>query len=180
MGHRPGDWGHPGPIETRVGPWAPTIASANGATEANHVSVGVGDGALPLAMILVPRAVHVDPRPSPFLSHPVGVLTVDVENTVTRKFVSRSLGKMDCEVPIPVSEGIGVIVERQPEACTLETGDRASHTGDLENCLDSRDQPISRHELQLAVPLTIQPGEAVVADRQVGVRAQSDPPVDRH
>ena len=97
---------------------------------------------------------------------------------MTRRFVSYSLGKVDREVTIPVSEGIGVIVERHLEACTLEPGDRASNIGDLENWLEPRDQPITRHELQLAVSLTIQPAEAVVADRQVGVRAQSDPPID--
>jgi len=73
----------------------------NGATEANHVSVGVGDRALPLAIVLVPRAVHFDPRLTPLFSHPVGALTVDLESTVTRRFVTYSLGKMDREVPIP-------------------------------------------------------------------------------
>jgi len=154
-------------------------ASAKRATEANHVSVGVGDGALPLAIILVPRAVHFDPCLSPLLGHPVGFLTVDVEKAVTRKFVVCSLSKVDCEVPIPVSEGVGVTVERRLEARTLEPGDRASHIGDLENRLEPRDQPSTGHELQLTVSLPIQPAEAVVADRQVGVRAQSDPPIDR-
>src|ERR1700728_2624452 len=82
------------------------IALANGATEANHVSVGVGDGSPSLAMVLVPGPVHLDRRPFPFLGHAIGVLTVDVEHTVTRKLVPNSLGKMDREVSIPVSEGI--------------------------------------------------------------------------
>jgi len=38
-------------------------------------------------------------------------MTVDVEKSVTRKFVVCSLGKVDCEVPIPVGKFIGVIVE---------------------------------------------------------------------
>ena len=105
------------------------------------------------------------------MSHPVGFLTVDVEKTVTRKFVACSLCEVDCEVPIPVSKGIGLVVERRLEARTLEPGDRASHIGDLENRLEPRDQPSSGHEFQLAVSLSIQPGEAVVADRQVGMRA---------
>jgi hypothetical protein len=96
---------------------------------------------------------------------------------LTRRFVSYTFGKVDREVTIPVSEGIGVIVERHLEACTLEPGDRPSNIGDLENWLKPRDQPIALHELQLAVSLPIEPGEAVVADRQVRVRAQSDPPI---
>ena len=51
---------------------------------------------------------------------------------MTREFVSGSPGKVDGEVPIPVSEGIGVIVNRYGEAQTLEPRDRASHIGDLE------------------------------------------------
>ena len=86
-------------------------ASANRATETNHVSVGVGDGTFTLPVILVPRTVHFDPSLSPILSDPVGVLTVDVEHTVTRRLASLSLGKVDREVSIPVSEGIGVVVE---------------------------------------------------------------------
>jgi len=134
---------------------APAIASANGATEANHVSVGVGGGALPLAKFLILGAVHVDTRPSPFLSYPIGVLTVQVEDTVTRKVIPSCLSKMDREVPIPVSEGIGVIVEGHVETCTFEPGNRANHIGDLENWFEPRDHPRIRHELQLAVPLTI-------------------------
>jgi hypothetical protein len=107
-------------------------------------------------------------------------MTVDVEKAVARKFVSCSLGKVDREVPIPVSEGIGVIVERHLETRALEPGNRVSHIGDIEDRREPRNQPTPLHELQLAVSLSIQPGEAVVADRQVGVRAQSDPPIDRH
>ncbi len=93
-----------------MGPGCPT-ASANRATETNHVSVGVGDGTFTLPVLLVPRTVHFDPSPSPILSDSVGVLTVDVEHTVTRTFASFSLGKVDGEVSIPMSEGIGVVVE---------------------------------------------------------------------
>ena len=101
-------------------------------------------GALPLAVVLVPRAIHFDARLSPLLSHAVGLLTVNVERTVTRKFVSYNLGKVDREVPISTSEGIGVVVERRFEACPFEPGDRASHVSDLEDRLESGDQPGSR------------------------------------
>ncbi len=96
------------------------MRSANGATEANHISVGVGDRALPLAIVLIAQAIHFDPYLSPLLSHPVGVLTVDVQSTVTRRFVSYSLGKMDGEALIPVGKGIGVIMER-PESPNART-----------------------------------------------------------
>ena len=101
----------------------------------------------------------------------------DVESTVTRRLVRYSLGEVDREVTIPVGEGIRVIVERHLESCTFEPGDRASKIGDLEDQLEPRDQPGARHQLQLAVPLPIQSGEAVVADRHVGMRAQSHPPI---
>jgi hypothetical protein len=153
-------------------------ASTNRATEANHVAVGVRDGALPFAIVLVPRAVNFDPCLSPVHSHPVGLLTVDVERALTRRIVSFSLGEVDGEVTIPVSEGIGHIVERRLETCTLEPGDRSSHVGNLEDRLEPRDQPPSRHELQLTVSLSIQTIEAVVADRLVGMGAQPDPPID--
>jgi hypothetical protein len=152
--------------------------SANGATEANYVSVRVGYGALPLAILLVTRAVHFNPRLPPLLGHAVGIVTVDVENTVTRKFVSASLGKVDGEISIPVSKGVGVVVDRHLEARPFEPRRRTSHICNLEDRLESRDQPLSRYELELAVSLPIQTGQAVVTDRQVGVRPQSDPPID--
>jgi hypothetical protein len=62
--------------------------SANRATEANHVSVGVGDKSFSFAIILVPEAENFDPSLSPFLSHPISVMAVDVENTVTWKVVA--------------------------------------------------------------------------------------------
>ena len=148
-------------------------------TETNHVSVGVGDGAFSFSIVLVLGSFHVDPHLRPVLSHAVGVLTVDVEKTVSRHFFSHSLGEMDRQVPIAVCEGIAAIVERHFEACALEPGNRASQVGDLENRLKPGDQPSPRHELQLPIPLSIQPGEAVVADRKIGVRAKSYPPVDR-
>ena len=54
------------------GSWVllPGSASANGAAEADHVSVGVGDRALPLAIVLVPRALDFDPRLSPLIEPP--------------------------------------------------------------------------------------------------------------
>jgi hypothetical protein len=139
--------------------------STNGATETNYVSIGVGDGALPLAIILVARAVHRNPRLSPLLGHPLGFTTVDVENTVTRKFVSCSLRKVDGEIAIPVSKGIGVVVERDLETRTLEPSDRTIHICHLENRLESRDQPLPRYQLELAVSLSIQSAQAVMADR---------------
>jgi hypothetical protein len=162
-----------------AGPWESGGASTNRATEANHVSVGVGDGALPFAVVLVPRAVHFDSRLSPIRRHLIGVLTVDVQRTLTRGFVPYNLGQVNSEVTVPVSEGIGLIVERRLEACTLEPGDRASHVVNLEDRLEPSDEPVPRHELQLTVSLSIQTGEAVVVDRLVGMRAQPDPPIDR-
>ena len=41
-----------------------------------------------------------------------------------------------------MSERIGVIMQRQFEACTLELGDRASHIGDVEDWLEARDHPL--------------------------------------
>ncbi len=115
------------------------MPSANRATEANHVSVGVGDGALPLAIVLIPQAIHFDPHLSPLLSHTVGILTVDIESTVTRRFVSYSLGKMDREIPIPVNKGVRFIVEGHPEAQTLKPNDRASYVGHLEDRIEPGD-----------------------------------------
>jgi hypothetical protein len=86
---------------------------------------------------------------------------------------------VDREVPVPVGEGVTIVVERDLEARTLEPGDRTSHIGDFENRFKPSNQPSSGHQLQLAVPLTIQPCEAVVADRLVRVRPQPDPPIDR-
>jgi hypothetical protein len=42
-------------------------SSAYGATEADHVSVGVGDGAFPLAVVLVARPVYLYASPSPLV-----------------------------------------------------------------------------------------------------------------
>jgi hypothetical protein len=154
------------------------IGSANGATEANHIAIGIGDRTLSLAVVLVPRAIDFDPHLSPLVSHSVGVLAVEVESTVTRRFVFRSLGQVDREITVPVSESVGAIVEPHFEAGVLEPGDRASHIGDCEYWLEPRDHPRSRDELQLAVALTIQSGKAVVAYPQFGVGAQPDPPID--
>ena len=166
------DWVVRGPASERM--------SVNGATETDHISVGVGDGTLPLAVVLVSRAVDFDPRLYPLLGHPIGVLAVQIQRTVTRTLVSCCAGKVDREVSIPVSERIGVIVQRRLKARSLVPGDRTRHTGDLEDRLEPRDQPRPAHELQLTVALTVQAAEAVVADREIGVRAQSDPPINGH
>ena len=105
--------------------------STNRATETNHVSVGVGDGSLPFAILLVPRAVHFDPCLSPVRSHAVGFVTVDVESTLTQRFFSHSLDQVDGEVTIPVSEGIGLIVERSVETRTLEPCGRGATSATL-------------------------------------------------
>ena len=105
------------------GPSVLVTLLANGTSEADHISVRVGDGALPLAVVLVSRAGDFDPCLPPILGHSVGVLAVDVENTVTREIFFPSLGKVHREVSIPVSERICVIVDRHFEARTLEPGD---------------------------------------------------------
>lgn len=158
-------------VRPEPGPDSPkrVPGSANGAAEANHVAVGIGDGALPCSVVLVPGAIHLDPGPYPLSSHPIRLLTVEVERTVPRRFALRGLGKVDREVTFPVSEGIRIVVGAHLEARPLEPGERASDIGDLENRLETPDQPRSCHELPLAVALPIESGEAVVANRQVRV-----------
>jgi hypothetical protein len=75
------------------------------------------------------------------------------------------LRKVDGEIAIPVSKGIGVVVERDLETRTLEPSDRTIHICHLENRLESRDQPLPRYQLELAVSLSIQSAQAVMADR---------------
>src|SRR6266849_1690930 len=83
-----------GPAQQRVVPGPPLKpdramdAPANGSTEANHVSVRVGDEALPLVLVVVPPAVHSESHLSPLLSYGVSVLAVDVTSTVTGNIVS--------------------------------------------------------------------------------------------
>ena len=123
------------------------------------------------SIILVVGAVDFESRPPPILSHPIGVLTVNVESSMPRTFVACSSGQVDREVPIPVSEGVRVIVERRLEASTFEPCDRPRNIRDLEDWLVSRDQPFLRHELKLAISLCIQPVQAAVTNRQIGMRA---------
>src|ERR1700733_14742233 len=115
---------------------AGATGSTDGRAESDDIPVWVRDGSLPLAVILVPRAVHFEPRLSPLLCYLVGVLTVNVDSPLSRKFVSDSLGKVNREVPVPVGEGIAVIVERHPEARILEPSDRSSDIGNFENWLE--------------------------------------------
>jgi hypothetical protein len=73
----------------------------------------------PVVLVLAPEPSTSTPpvsNPQP----PVGFLTVDVDSTVTRRFVVCSLGRVDREVTIPVSECISVILQRQFESCALE------------------------------------------------------------
>ena len=143
-----------GPTSPRIGD---TRCLSESCPEAKDVSVRVGDGALSLSVILVLGAVHFDLSLPPLVGHPVGLLAVDVESTVTRRFAAASVRKVDREVAIPMGEGIGVIVERHVESGTLEPGGRAGHVGNLEDRLEPRDQPRARHELQLAVSLAVSP-----------------------
>ena len=138
---------------------------AKGATEADHVPVGVGDGALPLAMVLVTRTVDVNPHLSPLLGRPVRILTVEVKDTVTRKFVSGHLGQVDREIAFSMREGVGVVMQRRLETCTGEPPDGTRHICHLEDRLESPHQPLPRHELELAVPLSVQSAQAAMADR---------------
>jgi hypothetical protein len=64
-----------------------------------------------LAIGLVLRAGRLDPCLSELLCHAVGVLTMEVQSTVAGVFVACRLGQVNREVPIPVSEGVGVIVD---------------------------------------------------------------------
>ena len=66
---------------------------------------------------------------------------------MTRQIVPDGLGEVNGEIPISVSEGVGVVVERHLEPGTLEPGNRASHVGHLEDRLESRDHPRPGHEL---------------------------------
>ena len=120
--------------------------------------------------VLVPWAVHLRSQPvsSP---QPPGPRpdSRGREHRPPGRFASLSLGKVDGQVPIAMSEGIGVVVDGRLEARTLEPGDRTSHIGDLEDWFETGDQPLPRHELELAISLPIQPAEAVVADWHVGV-----------
>jgi hypothetical protein len=115
--------------------------SANRAAEANYIAVGIGDGALPLAIILIPRAIYSDSRLSPLFGHPVSLSTVEVKSAVTWNFVVFWLGEVDRKIAVPMSDGIGVIVKRDIETRSLEPGGRAGYVGDLEDGLESRDQP---------------------------------------
>ena len=90
---------------------------------------------------------------------------MDVKNALSRNVVAFGLGKVDREVPIPVSKGIGVIVKRHLEGGTLEPGDGAGHVDHLEDRLEPSDQAGAADELQLAISLSVQSAEAVVADR---------------
>ena len=156
------------------------IASTNGRAKADDIPIWVGNGAFSLAILFVPWSRHLKPNLFPFRRHPVGILTVNVESTMFRRVVANDLDKVDGEIPLPVCERIRVIVERHFEPCPLKPVNRSGHVGDLEDRFEPRDQPCTSNELKLAVPLAIQPGEVVVADRLVGVRRQSDPPIDRH
>ncbi len=155
------------------------IGSANGAAEPNRVSIGIGDGAFPLPIVLVLWAVDLQPRLPPLLGHPVGLLTMEVQGAVTSSFVAFCMCKVDREVAGSVRKRIRRIVERHVESSLLEPRDRARYVADLENWLEPRDHPRPGHQLQLAVSLSIQSREAVMADRQVRMRSQPDPPVHR-
>jgi hypothetical protein len=123
--------------------------------------------------------MHIDAALTPFVSNPVNFLTVDVKSTLTGKFVTSSLCEVDCEIPVPMRKGIGVIMEGHLEARPLEPGDRSSDVSHSEDRFKPSDDPRSGHELQLTVPLTVEAAKAVVTDWQLGVRAESDPPIDR-
>ena len=56
----------------------------NGRAESDDIPIRVGDRSLPLAIILVPRAVHFEPRLSPLFRYLVGVLTVDIQHSYKR------------------------------------------------------------------------------------------------
>ena len=92
--------------------------SANQTAEANHVSVRVGDGALPPAVVFVAGSVDFDLRFAPLLGHSVGILTVHIESPMTSESVGFGVSKVDREVPITMSKGIGVVVERDLETST--------------------------------------------------------------
>ena len=59
------------------------------------------------------------------------------------------------------------------ETRTLEPSGRTSHICHRENRLESRYQPLPRYQLELAVSLSIQSVQAVMADRQIG-RSECD------
>ena len=154
--HRPGGMGTP--VRSRPGPGKGVRQrSANGATEANHVTVRITDETFSLAVALVAWADHVDSGLPPLLGNPVGVLTVNVENSVTSCFILRCLGKVNREVSVSVRERVGVVVERHIESRTAEPGNGAGHISDLEDRLKTGHQPCTRYELQLAVSLSIEP-----------------------
>jgi hypothetical protein len=148
------------------------------ATEPNDVSVRVGSPSLPLSIVLVLRAIHIDACLAPFVSYAISLLAVDVESTMTRDFTSHSLCQVDSEIPVPMSEGIRVIVERHLEARPLEPSDRASHISHFEDRFKPGDRPRAGDELRLTVPLSVEPVKTVVTDRQVRMRTESDPPID--
>ena len=152
-----------------VSPESSWITSTKRTTESNYVTVGIADKTLTLAVVLVAWVDHFDSGLPPLLGDPVGVLTVHVENSVASCFILRCLGKMNREVSVSVRECIGVVVERHIESRAAEPGNGAGHISDLEDGLKTGHQPCARHELQLAVSLSIEPVEAVVADRQVGM-----------
>jgi hypothetical protein len=123
--------------------------------------------------------MHIDACLTPFVSHAVGLLTVNIKSTLARDLISDSLHKVDCEIPLPMRESVRVTVRRHLEARTLEPSDGASDVSHSEDRLIPGDDPRPCHELQLTVPLSVEPVKTVVTDRQVRMRTESDPPIDR-
>jgi hypothetical protein len=91
----------------------------NGTAETDDVPIRIGDGSLPLAVILVLGAIDLDLGPSPFFGHSVGILAVDVEGALTRHFASLGLSEVDREVESTMGKPIGTVMEGCLEARSL-------------------------------------------------------------
>jgi hypothetical protein len=111
--------------------------------------------------------MHIDARLTPFVPHKVSFLTVHVKSTVTGDFISHGLSKVDSEIPVPMGEGVGVIVERDLEPRSLVPSDRASDVSHCEDRFKPGHDPRPGRELQLTVALPVEPVKTFVTDGQV-------------